>query len=50
MIQDFYWKYMEDPETRIVSRHRTISPDKREISVFDEEDLSALDSIATKED
>jgi len=50
MIQDFYWKYMEDPETRIVSRHRTISPDKREISVFDEEDISALDSIATKED
>jgi hypothetical protein len=50
MIQDFYWKYMEDPEGRIVSRHRNISPDKREITVYSEEDLAALDSIATKDD
>lgn len=46
MITDFYFKYMEQPEGRIVSRHPVVSDDKREITVFSEDDLEALDSLS----
>jgi hypothetical protein len=45
MITDFYFKYMEEPEGRIVSRHPAISEDKREIQVFNEDDIKALNTL-----
>ena len=45
MITDFYFKYMEEPEGRIVSRHPAVSDDKREIQVFDEETLKSLETL-----
>ena len=50
MITDFYFKYMEEPEGRIVSRHPVISEDKKEIQVFTEEELKSLESINTSND
>ena len=45
MIEDFYWKYMQNPEGRIISRSATISPDKREIQVFTDDALAALSEL-----
>lgn len=45
MITDFYFKYMEEPEGRIVSRHPAVSEDKREIQVFDEVTLKSLETL-----
>ena len=48
MIEDFYWKYMQNPEGRIISRSATISPDKREIQVFSPDALAALSDLKTE--
>ena len=45
MIEDFYWKYMENPEGRIISRSATISPDKKEIQVFNPDAIAALSDL-----
>jgi len=46
MIEDFYMKYGTEPEGRIISRHPRIGEDKREITVFEADELSVLDDIS----
>jgi len=45
MIEDFYAAYIHNPEERIISRAPRLSADKREIQVFDDEQIGILDDI-----
>jgi len=45
MIEDHYSGYMDDPEPRIVSRHPMVSPDRREIAIYNADELFTLEDL-----
>ena len=45
MIEDFYAAYIHNPEERIISRAPRLSDDKREIQIFDDEQIDILNDL-----